>query len=420
MLAGQTFVGVQTGSLGRSCERRSRSRRRARPDHRPRLRRRARADISGASAHSAGDPDPAAPRARCSASSARSCSRGAIKRQTFGLEPDEIATLLEQREAMLHGIREGAITVDAAGRVTLINDEAKRLLGLDDDVGRQLARDVVPAGSRARRPRGEIEGPTRSCSSATACSSRTGCRSRCADDRSAPSSRCATAPSSTACSRELHDVRNLADALRAQEHEFQHRLHVISGPDRARPLRRRGPGDQPQSSHLHQELAASLVDRRRRPDPRRAAPRQGGGRERARRQAATSTCHRAPGGPRRRRARSSAMLGNLIDNALDSVSSDGAAARRRLAPPRTATLVDRASTTPARASTRRSPTRSSATASRRRSRATAGAARARPRARQPGGAPPARHDRRSRTSTVRASPSLPSAASARRRQERPS
>ena len=32
-----------------------------------------------------------------------------IKRQTFGLEPEEIAALLEQREAMLHGIREGTV-----------------------------------------------------------------------------------------------------------------------------------------------------------------------------------------------------------------------------------------------------------------------------------------------------------------------
>jgi dTDP-4-dehydrorhamnose reductase len=29
--------------------------------------------------------------------------------------------------------------------------------------------------------------------------------------------------------RELNDVRSLADALRAQEHEFSHRLHVIAG-----------------------------------------------------------------------------------------------------------------------------------------------------------------------------------------------
>jgi len=38
-----------------------------------------------------------------------------IKRQTFGLEPNEIATLLEQREAMLHGIREGAVAIDGTG-----------------------------------------------------------------------------------------------------------------------------------------------------------------------------------------------------------------------------------------------------------------------------------------------------------------
>src|SRR5215212_4948198 len=48
-----------------------------------------------------------------------------IKRQTFGLEPNEIAALLEQREAMLHGIREGTIATDRAGRVTLVNDEAR-------------------------------------------------------------------------------------------------------------------------------------------------------------------------------------------------------------------------------------------------------------------------------------------------------
>src|SRR5262249_10230542 len=54
-----------------------------------------------------------------------------VKQQTFGLEPDEIAALLEQREAMLHGVREGAITVDTLGRITLINDEAQRLLGID-------------------------------------------------------------------------------------------------------------------------------------------------------------------------------------------------------------------------------------------------------------------------------------------------
>jgi len=52
-----------------------------------------------------------------------------LKRQTFGLELHEVAELLQEREAMLHGIREGVVTLDASGRVSLVNDEARRLLG---------------------------------------------------------------------------------------------------------------------------------------------------------------------------------------------------------------------------------------------------------------------------------------------------
>ena len=73
-----------------------------------------------------------------------------VRRQTFGLEVGEIATLVEQREAMLHAVREGAITVDANGRVTLLNDEAKRLLDLDDSALGQPLAEAVPDG-RVRR-----------------------------------------------------------------------------------------------------------------------------------------------------------------------------------------------------------------------------------------------------------------------------
>ena len=53
-----------------------------------------------------------------------------LKRRTFGLELDEIARLLQEREATLHGIREGVIAFDPGGRITVVNDEAQRLLGL--------------------------------------------------------------------------------------------------------------------------------------------------------------------------------------------------------------------------------------------------------------------------------------------------
>ncbi|MGH2885016.1 MAG: hypothetical protein ACRDPA_20315, partial [Solirubrobacteraceae bacterium] len=62
-----------------------------------------------------------------------------LKRSTFGLELEEIAALMQEREAMLHGIREGVITLDRQGRVTLINDEARCLIPLDGDtVGRPI------------------------------------------------------------------------------------------------------------------------------------------------------------------------------------------------------------------------------------------------------------------------------------------
>lgn len=57
----------------------------------------------------------------------------ALKRTTFGLELDEIAGLLHDREATLYGIREGVIGCDAGGRITVINGEARRLLRLADD-----------------------------------------------------------------------------------------------------------------------------------------------------------------------------------------------------------------------------------------------------------------------------------------------
>jgi two-component system CitB family sensor kinase len=60
--------------------------------------------------------------------------------------------------------------------------------------------------------------------------------------------------------RELDDVRSLADALRAQEHEFANRLHVIGG---LIELERYDEAVQfiHFNSLLHQELAASLVER---------------------------------------------------------------------------------------------------------------------------------------------------------------
>ena len=65
-----------------------------------------------------------------------------LKRMMLGMEPDEIACLLEERSAMLQSAKEGIIAVDANGCITLINKEASRLLGVKQEGG--SSRDTCP------------------------------------------------------------------------------------------------------------------------------------------------------------------------------------------------------------------------------------------------------------------------------------
>src|SRR3954466_5217839 len=50
-----------------------------------------------------------------------------LKRQTLGLEPNELADLVHEHEAVLHGVENGVIGVDR-GVIRVANDEARRLL----------------------------------------------------------------------------------------------------------------------------------------------------------------------------------------------------------------------------------------------------------------------------------------------------
>jgi two-component system, CitB family, sensor kinase len=152
-----------------------------------------------------------------------------IKRQTLGLEPQAIASLVEQREAMLHGIREGVIGTDASNKVTLVNGEALRLLGLpENSVGRSLHRlaidpEVVDVLTGKRSATDEVvlgrdhilvlnRMPVmvrgRQAGWITTLRDRT---------------------ELTSLQRELEISRTATDTLRAQAHEFTNRLHIIAG-----------------------------------------------------------------------------------------------------------------------------------------------------------------------------------------------
>lgn len=68
-----------------------------------------------------------------------------IKSAMFSMEPEEIARLLEEREAVFQAMGEGIIAIDTESRITIANEEAKRIIGKGEEeiIGRHI-RDVIP------------------------------------------------------------------------------------------------------------------------------------------------------------------------------------------------------------------------------------------------------------------------------------
>ncbi|EWS99958.1 histidine kinase [Intrasporangium oryzae NRRL B-24470] len=152
----------------------------------------------------------------------------AIKRVTFGVEPAEIVALMQEREAMLHGIREGVLAVDAKGAINVLNDEARRLLGIETAHLGQRVEDVVPEGRLRRIITGETEGADLVAVTdehllvlnrmpVTVAGRHAGWVVTIRDRTELE-----------ALLRQLDSVEGLSTALRAQEHEFSNRLHVLS------------------------------------------------------------------------------------------------------------------------------------------------------------------------------------------------
>jgi len=69
-----------------------------------------------------------------------------FKHAIFGLEPHEIGRMFEERSAILGSIREGIVAINKDGYITMINQAAKKTLGLnsDQDYLNQPIEDVVP------------------------------------------------------------------------------------------------------------------------------------------------------------------------------------------------------------------------------------------------------------------------------------
>lgn len=150
-----------------------------------------------------------------------------LRRQTHGLGEQEITRMYEYYDAVLRAVREGLLLLDPAGRLTLMNDEAARLLGLDASVvgstvdrlgleptlvseltsGRSLQDGVHVVGDRVlvvNQAPASWDG--RDVGSVVTLRDRTELQS---------------------VTAELDTVRGLAEALRAQNHESSNRMHTM-------------------------------------------------------------------------------------------------------------------------------------------------------------------------------------------------
>jgi len=149
------------------------------------------------------------------------------KRLTLGLEPEQLTELVREQEVVLHGISDGVVGTDAHGVVTVVNAEARRLLGLDDGIGRPV--DTLGMTPRLldvlRAADGIPVAATTGDRVVVAVSRRVVRDGR--DLGTVMSVRDRT--DIETLTRELDAVRSMSTALRAQRHEFANRLHLLDG-----------------------------------------------------------------------------------------------------------------------------------------------------------------------------------------------
>ncbi|MFG2226421.1 ATP-binding protein [Streptomyces sp. NPDC048644] len=148
-----------------------------------------------------------------------------LQRRTHDLAFSDISALLNEREAMLHGIREGFLALNRHGRIRLMNDEAQRLLDLcAEDVGRPLDT-ALPPGRTADVLAGRVSGTDLLAVSGQ----RVLVVNRMPTDDGGAVVTLRDRTELERLGRELDGTRGLIDALRAQDHEHANRLHTLLG-----------------------------------------------------------------------------------------------------------------------------------------------------------------------------------------------
>jgi two-component system, CitB family, sensor kinase len=154
-----------------------------------------------------------------------------IKKKMFGLEPEEIAWMLKEKETVLQCVDEGIIAVDKNTNIILYNYVAAKIIGLTkEDIGKSIE-DFIEEGLakkviKSRKPLRNTELHIRKgmdilCSFNPIIDENDNVMGLVASFKDL------TEVKKTA--EELTGIKNMAWSLRAQNHEFMNKLHTISG-----------------------------------------------------------------------------------------------------------------------------------------------------------------------------------------------
>ena len=155
-----------------------------------------------------------------------------IKKILLGLEPFAISKLLEERSAMLQSVREGIIAVDQKGKITLVNRAAQKIfqkaglkgnpqgLKIENYLAETRLSSILESGKTELDEEQNLNGVIILVNRVPVV----------VDNQLVGA--IATFRDKTEVqllAEQLTGVRNYADALRAQAHEFMNKLHVILG-----------------------------------------------------------------------------------------------------------------------------------------------------------------------------------------------
>jgi len=69
---------------------------------------------------------------------------GSIKESLLGLEPEELAKLYRENKGMMEALHEGVIAIDKDYKITLSNETARNLIGMESDFLGMDIRDIMP------------------------------------------------------------------------------------------------------------------------------------------------------------------------------------------------------------------------------------------------------------------------------------